>query len=245
MGIKLSLNTLYWPNISSKIVESHKSVMKHFGFSINYCTETIDHSEWMQQVVETSDADIVGLIDIDCVPIVKSAIPDMVKYAYKNKTMSGLSQIANHLSPMTHMYVSGACMFIYKPLWLALDSPSFLQTQDYEPSEYVTTVAENNGVRPKTLFPTSFEKEPVEGVWRHSSYGLYGIGTVYGKDQFYHLFQVRMSNHVELFEERCKQIIDGTFDSTKFYNSLDFDYPGKICCFPQELKLKEKWIGKI
>lgn len=245
MGLKLSINSLYYPNFNQQMVEAHQSVMNHFGLTVNYTCEYIDHGAWMQRVMETSDADVVGLIDIDCIPLSKSAVPDLVKYAYVNKSMAGLSQIANHIPPMLHMYVSGACMFMYKPLWEAIGSPPFLKTPQYEPSQYVTVVAEENGVRPKTLYPSRFEKEPVEGLWRHSSYGVYGVGTVYGRDQFYHLFQSRFANNVELFIERCKQVVDGTFDSSKFHDTLDSDYKGNIACFPEETAMKHRWLNKI
>lgn len=245
MPLKISLNSLYWPGSDPRLVESHKAVTKHFGLSVNYTEEKVNHGSWMTSVLESSSADIVGFFDIDCVPIKKNSVFDLIRFAAKNKSIAGMAQASNHIAPMTHVYVAPCAIFIYKPLYDALGKPSLEENKKSDVAEYLSYVAEQSGVRMRALYPTRFEKEPDEGVWRLNNYGYFGVGTVFGDDQFYHLYQSRMENNIELFKQRCDEIIAGKFDSSSFHSSTNIDYPGKICCYEPELKLKSTWINKV
>ena len=66
-----------------------------------------------------------------------------------------------------------------------------------------------------------------DGVWRLSNYGYYGIGTLYD-NKIYHLFESRWGDHIELFEKRCNQIIEGTFDTSNMYDSKEEFYGNKV-----------------
>lgn len=89
-------------------------------------------------------------------------------------------------------------------------------------AEEVSFRAEKLGIRYRTLYPTCFELDPVEGVWALGSYGFYGIGTVFD-NSVYHLFQSRFSQNVELFVRRCDEVIQGAFDSSEFIPSITFN----------------------
>jgi len=54
-----------------------------------------------------------------------------------------------------------------------------------------------------------------------------------------------MDNNIELFAKRCNEVINGTFDSSSFYQSTDFSYSGKICNYPQEQSLYKKLLNKL
>lgn len=245
MSLKVSLNSLYWPGSDPRIVEGHKSVTKHFGLSVNYHEERINHGYWMENVLKESDADVVGFFDIDCVPIKKEAVLNLLKYAAKNKSIAGCAQASNHIAPMTHIYVAACAIFIYKPLYVALGYPTLSETTNSDTAENLSYAAEANGVRMKALYPTKFENEPEEGVWRLNNYGFFGIGTVFGDDQFYHLYQSRFDQNIELFAKRCEQIVSGGFTSKDFHQSTNFDYAGKICNYDQEKRLYADLATKL
>ena len=71
------------------------------------------------------------------------------------------------------------------------------------------------------MYPTHFERSPIEGLWALSNYGYYGIGTHF-VGGIYHLYQGRYNTNIELFEKRCQDVIDGTFTTDGMHNSLDF-----------------------
>jgi len=242
--MKLSINTLYFPNSNPKFIEAAKSVHKHFNLSINYWEMAARHGVWMDRVIENTDADVVGFLDIDCIPLTKDSILDIVKFVAKNKSIAGCAQATNHIPPMSHIFVAPCCFFIWKPLWLALGKPSFLETNRSDVCEELCYIAEENGVRMKTLYPSFFEREPEEGVWRLHNYGLYGVGTTF-QDRFYHLYQSRFQSNVDLFIQRCNDVVNNKFSTDGMYSSTDFNFKGRICKFEPEQNLRIKIEGKI
>lgn len=242
--MKLSINSLYFPNSNPEFINAAKSVHKHFNITVNYTEASLRHGEWMNYIMETTTADVVGFLDIDCIPLTQSAVNDMVKFAVKNKSIAGCAQATNHIPTMTHIFVAPCCFFIYKPLWVALGKPTFAETQRSDVCEEVCYVAEQNGVRMKALYPSHFEREPQEGVWRLHNYGFYGVGTTFQK-QFYHLYQSRFQENVDLFIKRCGEVIEGKFTTDGMHESTDFSFSGRICRFPQEQNLGTHIEGKL
>lgn len=238
MSLTVSINTIYFPNSNPDFVNAHKSVMDHFGININYHEIAMRHGAWMDSVIRNSTADIVGFMDIDCIPLTKNAVNELIKFVGVNKSIAGAAQATNHIPPMSHVFVAPCCFFIWRPLYEELGSPSFMETPRSDVCEELCYIAEDNGVRMKALYPTFFEREPQEGAWRMHNYGLYGVGTVF-QNKFYHLYQSRMQSNVDLFIQRCKEVIDGTFTTEGMHDSTNFDFKGRICCFPQEQELKK------
>ena len=108
-----------------------------------------------------------------------------------------------------------------------MGKPSFVENSRSDVAQEVSYVAEDMMVPYKSLYPTHFEREPVEGVWRLGNYGYYGIGTVFA-NSVYHLFQGRYQQNADLYKIRCQQIVDGTFTTEGMFSALDL-YNGRIC----------------
>lgn len=244
MGIKVSINTFYYPGSNESFVNAHKSVMKHFDIPVNYYEQEIHHAEFMQNVLKNSDADVVGFLDIDCIPLTSTSVSELIKYVAINKSIAGNVQATNHLYPMSHLFVAPSCFFIWKKLYEAMGSPSFYPTNQTDVAQYVCKIAEQHGVRAKAHYPTYFEDEPEEGVWWLHNYGLYGVGTVFN-GKFYHLFQSRFEKNVEMFIKRCEQVINGTFSTEGMFESTDLNFKGRIACFPAEQLFRDKVKGRI
>lgn len=242
--MKLSINTLYFPNSNPDFVNAAKSVHSHFNLTVNYWEIQARHGAWMDHVMASTDADVVGFLDIDCIPLTKDAVMELVKFAAKNKSIAGCAQATNHIPPMTHIFVAPCCFFIWKPLWEALGKPSFTETNRSDVCEEVCYIAEANGVRMKSLYPTHFEKEPEEGVWRLHNYGLYGVGTTF-QNKFYHLYQSRFQSNVDLFIQRCNEVVKGKFSTKGMHSSTDFDFGGRICKFDPEQNLRVNIESKL
>ena len=166
--------------------------------------------------------------DADCVPVNKEIIETSLNYVAKNKSVVGLAQCANHIFPYSHVCAAAVFYFIYRDTWVSLGKPSFRPNVRGDVSEEISWLLEENRIPYKAIYPTHFEREPVEGVWRLGNYGYFGIGTVFGNNDIYHLYQGRLNNNTELFKQRCDDIIAGTFNTTGMF-SCTSEYEGNIC----------------
>lgn len=225
--MKLQINSLHWDNYNPEMLLAHKSVMEHLGIVVNYHQQNVNHGTWMDRVMKTSKADVVGFIEPDCIPLTKQIVLDSAKYANVSKSFVGIAQVSNHIGTKSHVYAAPAFYFIHRESWNKMGQPSFTETSRADVGEEVTYKAEEMGIRYRTYYPDFFEREPVEGVWPLGSYGYYGVGTVF-HNSIYHLYQGRMGNNAELFARRCKDVVDGKFSTVGFHSSTTFNYVGRI-----------------
>lgn len=226
MSLKVEINTLYWEGSPTELVTAHKKVTSHFQLPVNYYEHTARHGAWMDRVCESSTSDIIGFLDGDCVPLSKNAVMRAISYVKENNTFIGIAQASNHIPPKSHIYAAPAFFFITKDCWRKINT-SFVETPRSDVGEELTYAAEKMGIRYRCIYPTFFEREPVEGIWRLGNYGFYGVGTAFG-DTCYHLYQGRMSNNLELFVQRCNEIVSNKFSTDGFHNATDLKPKGKI-----------------
>jgi glycosyltransferase involved in cell wall biosynthesis len=225
--MKVEFNTLYWDNTPKEQIDAHKSVTEHFEIPINYYEENTPHGKWMNRVMCNSTSDLIVFFDSDCIPINKDNMMDCIRYVQKTKTFLGIAQASNHIPPKSHVYAAPAFYVIAKKCWELLGRPSFAESRRGDVAEEVSYIAEDFGIRYRCLYPSTFEREPVEGVWPLGNYGYYGVGTTF-EDTVYHLYQGRIGNNIQLFVERCNEIVQGTFDN-RFHNSaITRSYKGRI-----------------
>jgi hypothetical protein len=212
--------------MNERIVNSHSSVMKHFDIDVQYTHANVRHGLWMDHVILSQDSDVFVFSDIDCVPLNREVYDKAIEYVSKHDTFIGPGQASNHIHPKSHVFASPAFFFITKSCYERLGNPTFAETQRSDVAEEVSYVAEEKGQRYRCWYPTLFDDVPVEGVWRLSNYGFYGIGTIFGTS-VYHLYQSRFNKNVELFERRCSQIVNNSFDKSGMMNTLD-TYEGRV-----------------
>ena len=225
--MKVEFNVLYWDNTPKEQMDAHRSVTEHFNIPVNYYEENTLHGLWMDRVMHTSTSDLVVFFDSDCVPVNKENMLNCIRYVQKTKTFLGITQASNHIPPKSHVYAAPAFYVIAKECWEKMGQPSFLETTGGDVAEGVTYKAEAMGIRYRCLYPSTFEREPVEGVWPLGNYGYYGIGTTF-ENTVYHLYQGRMGNNLQLFIDRCKEIVDGTFDNSTHIPAKTMNYKGRI-----------------
>lgn len=210
--------------MDQKIVDSHKKVMRHFGIEVMYHAKNQSHFDWMDEITHISKADIIGFIDIDCVPINPLVVDMFIKYAATNNSFIGPAQVSNHIAPATHIFAAPSFLFISTDCYERLGRPSFSYNYRSDAAEEISHVAESMCMNFKTIYPTKFEEISQAGIWRLGSYGCYGIGTVYD-DLIYHLYESRicLPHNITRFQNRCDQIIDSSFSSEDFYSCKTFD----------------------
>jgi len=211
--MNVEIHTLAWPNTDSKLVKAHSDVCKHLGIDVVYTMGMLPHGAWMSEIMSNSKADVVGFLDIDCIPTNKQVVDSSVSYCEETKSFVGIAQASNHIKPCSHIFAAPAFFFMWRETWEALQRPTFSEVPDLaDVAENVSYAAEMAGIRYKTLYPTHYTKDADEGPWHLHTYGKYGIGTHF-ENGVYHLYQARMNNNVELFVSAADSIINGTFST--------------------------------
>lgn len=228
---QVEFHSFHWDNFNQDVLNAHKKVMAHFGLNVTYTQENIPHGQWLDRVIGQSKSKVVAIIEPDLIPLNKEIIEKAAQYVFENDTFLGCAQVSNHIHPATHVFASPAFFFITPSCYEKLGRPSFLETRRADVAEELTFAAERIGLRFKTLFPKSYERAPVEGVWRLGSYGHYGIGTVFDGG-VYHLFQSRLAANVDLFVTRCEEVVAGRFDDGGFIPCTGFDKPAQVVAPP-------------
>lgn len=226
--MNVEIHTLAWPNTHVDMLKSHSNVCRHLGLEVGYSIQQTPHGQWMDNILANSASDVVGFLDIDCVPTNRKVVDDAIAWAAENKSFVGIAQVSNHIPPRSHIFASPAFFFIWRKTWKAMQRPTFSETPNSDVAENVSYAAEMSGIRYKTLYPTHWTAEPVEGhAWRLHTYGLYGVGTHF-EEGVYHLFQGRIERNIQMFVNRCDDIIKGKF-STEHMMDSRHPYHGKIC----------------
>jgi hypothetical protein len=204
------------------MLAAHKRVMAHFNIPMNYHNRTgFNHGSWMQWVINNSESDVIVVMEPDCIPLNKNFI-DYIKYANRHETFVGIAQVSNHIPPKSHIYAAPGFYAISKKAYDKLGRPSFTETHRSDTAEEISYIAESRGMKYRALMPTYFEKPSSEGLWPLSNLGYYGIGTVFD-NSIYHLYQSRMAENIEMFVQRCDEVINGTFTTEHFTSATTFN----------------------
>jgi hypothetical protein len=227
----LEIHTLSWPDNDPKMVAAHKAVTKYLELPVIYTEQKVMHGAWMNHILENSTADVLGFFDSDCVPTNKDIVMYAANYALAHQSFIGIAQASNHIAPKSHIFAAPAFYFIYREAWTRIGKPSFLETFPQggrsDVAEEVSYRAEERGLRYKALYPTHFEREPVEGAWHLGNYGIYGVGSHF-EGGVYHLYQGRFGNNSDLFVQRCADIVEGKFSTDGMISSKDLNYGGRV-----------------
>jgi hypothetical protein len=227
--MKVSVHSLYFPNINPTVVEYHKKIYEKFEIPVQYTVMNrppirqipCDHGIWMDEIISKYDSDIFVFVDVDCVPLNRAAFDSGLSYVIQNNSFIGTAQASNHIPPRSHIFASPAFFFISKDCHIRMGSPSFKETQRSDVAQEVSYVAEEKNINYKCWYPTKFDGKPMSGLWKLSNYGIYGIGTLFA-DKIYHLYESRFNANVDLFKKRCEQILSDNFDSSTMITCSDY-----------------------
>jgi hypothetical protein len=216
--MQVEIHTLSWENSNPKILEMHKKVMSHFNIPVFYTVKNIHHGEWMNSVLTTSTADIIFFLDADCVPLKREFILEAIGYCQRGYLV-GNAQVTNCIKAKHDLFCAPSFIGITKQMYESLGKPNAMNNERSDVAQEITRAAVDREKRIKMYFPTSFQGVPSGGIWRLSSYGYYGVGTIY-EDKMYHLYQSRHQKNIDMFVQTCNHILEGTMDQIdKKYDS--------------------------
>lgn len=216
--MNIEFHCLSWTNNNPKLQENHKKVFSHFNIPMNYTVENIHHGKWMNEILNTRNPDVFVFFDIDCVLMNMDVINESIELCQKNYLI-GNAQVTNCIKAKHDLFCAPSFFVISKKMYEYLGKPNPENNRRSDVGQEITRSAVDMERRIKMYFPTSFQEIPVGGIWRLSSYGYYGIGTIYD-EKIYHLYQARFQKNLDLFEETCNHIIAGKLDQiNRKYNS--------------------------
>ena len=195
------LYSLYWDNIDPALVAAQKAVFEHFGLSINqHRIQGFNHGEWMDwMLARMEDADVLGFIDIDCVPLSKDNLLASVQKAAAG-ALVGAEGCDNGRPPL-RSYAGAWYVFVNREVWHALGRPSGKATPHTDVGQMWTDAWQDRKLPVELIPPTSCAVPKWDLPGRPQAFG---VATTYGKDCF-HLFESRFGNQ-RYFLDKCREI---------------------------------------
>lgn len=194
---------MHWDNIPSVILQKQREVFAVLGIPLmQEPAHRIPHGTWMNSVVARMAADdIVVFCDIDAFPL-KHAAYDMAIAHARQGAIFGLSQFSNH-KKTTQTYAGPMFMAFRKQVWEQLGSPDLKSSSAYDAAEGLSALAREKGVPLVLHRPTS----TLISKFALGNEGVFGIGTFYGDNDFFHLFESREPAYEQLLVAVADDVI--------------------------------------
>jgi len=205
--------SLYWNNVSEKIVRGQRTVFDKFNIDlIQENRDGINHGAWINEVVEKSgEEDVIVISDIDAFPLNRSAYEKAVAFAEQGGIF-GLAQFSNHTTSVDP-YAGPMFIAFKKSIWVKLGSPDLSANEKYDAVEILSVLAKNNSVNIFMVRPTSC----ISVKWGIPNIGVFGIGTFYGDNEYFHLFESRANSSISVFSAVLEDLItDRYLDFNKY-----------------------------
>jgi len=215
----MRFHTLAWPDVDTRMLNAHESVIRHFGLSVAYYRVHMPHGEWMDKVCKDefeTGAEVVCFLEIDCVPTCETIVARAYRWARENRGILGIAQSANHLDPR-HIYAGPAFYMVHREAWKKVGK-TFSEQPDCDVAQVITKSAERLGVPVRCLYPTHYLYPADEGRWALGNYGYFGRGTHYSGGVF-HMFQGRTNNAIGSFVDICDKIVSNQYSTGGWYES--------------------------
>lgn len=155
--------------------------------------------------------DNVLILDIDCIPLNKSALLKVFREA-SDGVLIGNVQRSHYIQNNEHLFVGSSCMCLSRDTLERLGKPSMQPTKRGDIGEELTYQAEEKNIPVKMFYPHSYEASPygAESWALKGDLPHYGIGTTFGDElpRFYHLFESRTNLNVDRFVAKCQEVLN-------------------------------------
>ncbi|MEH6644534.1 hypothetical protein [Sulfitobacter sp.] len=225
-----TVHTFYQSNIPDRMVEAQAQVFAHLGIPLKqWKDDNATHCDWINTLLRDETLDeIVMIADIDAFPLSREGYENMAAQA-ANGMVAGLAQVSNHKDP-DRIYAGPMFMAVRRENYKALGAPSMCRTKIGDVAQILTDKAHDAGIEVALTYPT-FALQP---RWALAGHGVYGIGTFYGDNAFFHLFESRLSRSQDLFYAVAEGTISGRHDWQRYLDIMDTQGP---------TKKKKKFLG--
>ena len=226
-GETIAIITLYGDNRHQEVTAWHRKVMvDHFQLPVNYVKGNFPYqshgwhmNQLLAQTVDLADAPTYYLfLDNDAIFLRKDAM-NLIYSLVRNKiTLFGQAWESRHKKGPNgfyeHPYCSQAMICFSRLMYNNLGRPDmdhWISRSDT--AEEMTYEAEKKGYILALAYPSHSvdPNTPLGNGCRQ------GFGNTYGPTPgwFYHCSQAPNPRHVEVFVEKCKEVLAGKFDISK------------------------------
>ena len=239
-SIALSLPTVYtcyWDNIDATVLSSQKNVFEKLGIPLRQInTNRVPHGVWMTEVARNAGGgDIIIFCDIDAFPINYEIYEKALKVA-GDGGIFGMAQVANHLNK-SQIYAGPMFMAFSRETYNRLGSPDLSHSATCDPAQLLSVVAMEQS------FPIHLEypRNVIIPKWPLADMGVFGVGTFYGNNDVFHLFESRHAQNVKLFNAVSEDVASGRLN---FSNYLEIASEGLMVGEKKSLPLA-KLLSRI
>lgn len=193
----------YMTNVSESMLEAQRAVFAKFGVRLEQIPfRDIEHGDWMDDFARNCRDEIIAIADIDAFPLTIEGTDRAFKTAIDGG-LFGLAQVANHKAP-NHIYAGPMFMAFSSQTYAAIGRPSLRRSKAFDAAQGLSSAAEQRGVRIDLAFPNA----SIQPLWPLANETVFGIGTFYGGNQFFHLFQSRKARHIALLEAVADDVVN-------------------------------------
>ncbi|RFM27815.1 hypothetical protein [Deminuibacter soli] len=197
--------SFYNNKVNPEVPVYQKAVFQKFGCSVNHIVDQkFSHGDFLNHICRTvTDTDYLVFFDIDCIPLHKFWLQQLLADLLEPRTIVGAAQTANHLRDAKNLYVSPFFFAISTAYLKALDYPDMNMTDDMDAGQNLTEHIERENGQVKYWWPTHVEDE--KWYLHHPQHQVFGLGTTYN-DTIYHAFYSR-DNLSDGFIRKCKSLL--------------------------------------
>jgi hypothetical protein len=196
--------SMHWNNIDPAIIDGQRRVFESLGLPLRQVNaDRVRHGPWMNSVLEDLGAgDTVLIFDIDAFPL-NSAIVERALAVADAGGVFGLAQTANHRPTRDQIYAGPMCLAVSIATWQALGRPDMKSSDRLDAGQALSVAAMAAGRPIELLYPTNC----ISPRWPLANRGVFGIGTFYGDNEVFHLFESREQRNLELFQAVVDDVV--------------------------------------
>ncbi len=213
--------TFYQSNIDRALVEAQAAVFAHLEIPlVQQLDDKLNHGRWMTGIMrDNSLGDLAVVADIDAFPLNREAYRKLTETAAQG-SVTGLAQVAAHKNP-DHVFAAPAFFAARRDVYQQLGAPEMDRTDHSDVAQILTLCAEKAGVPVLLIWP----KFAIAPRWALAQSGVFGIGTFYGANDFFHLYESRRQQSRDLFLAVAEGVIRGRHDFDRYISIVDIVPP--------------------
>jgi hypothetical protein len=193
----------YMPNVSEAVRDAQRRVFAKLGIPLEQVAFSgSEHGDWLDDHARGTREGLIAVADIDAFPLTADACGRAAAVARRGGVF-GLAQVANHKST-DDIYAGPMFMALAADTYHELGAPSLRRTKEFDAAQGLSAAARKAGVEIDLAYPNTV----IQPLWPLADRGVFGIGTFYGDNAYFHLFQSRKSRNIALFEAVAEDVVE-------------------------------------